>query len=232
MLDPQWHDLLMNELRKRGVPSSVSARLTEELRDHWSDLLEECAMSDSKSDSTTIARRLGSPELLGERLAAEWQSRPRRWTWFAFTIGPVFAAICFLIAFLFAFCGAAYLSGIGGQLDSLAPEEPVPERVLAWVRGLAFGCRFVPFAGAALFFCFLATRRHLANRWPIVAGCVLTLLAASFQVVVEMNALGHGTFSFGLGIGQAQQFLQALGPASIVAAWLFAARRTTNFAAA
>ena len=96
MAKPQWHDRLRHELRKRGLPTTYSARLIEELTDHFADLQRENPCMDVQ---TPADERMGSPELLAAvaRQELDCVAFAGRHPIVAFVMGPIPVAILALI---------------------------------------------------------------------------------------------------------------------------------------
>jgi hypothetical protein len=95
MVKPPWRDRLRHELNKRGLPATYSARLIEELTDHFADIRNE----DLSMDADAPENKIGSPECLAAVAEEEFRRHTfaGRHPFVAFVVAPFSAAILWVV---------------------------------------------------------------------------------------------------------------------------------------
>src|SRR5271166_5006038 len=90
MVSPAWREELNEELIRQGLPPSYIERLTQELSDHFNDVMEE-SMSMEAEQSSLVAERVGQPSSLAAAAVTEFHKRAytRRHPIVTFAILPV-----------------------------------------------------------------------------------------------------------------------------------------------
>jgi hypothetical protein len=230
MVKPQWHDGLRHELRKRGLPPTYSARLIEELTDHFTDLQKENLSMEAQ---TPVEEQLGSPELLARAAEREFvgQTFAGRHPLAAFVMAPIPATMLILGGPLIVWmlCGWLFNLVIG---DSATPSGShsltVGERTT--VYGFLYLWRIVPFVLTAWLFIRLG-RRAGRTMWGLVACGIIASFAIFFSTSFRPGTDQHRDLwliGFGLPFGL-EQWLQAAAPAALgLWAWWRSAYRTNN----
>jgi len=197
MVKPQWHDRLRHELRERGLPPTYSARLIEELTDHFTDIQKE---NMSMEAQTSAEEKLGSPELLASAAQKAFGGRTfaGRHPIMTFLIGP----IPLLFVTWYAIVGICGLCK--GFVTPMEPAQIDPPTAFEWV--VAYGCvyvsRFLPFVLAAWLFTRLGSRAK-RPAWGLVACGIVAYFAFTFWMNVAPPTEQYSlrivyTFLFGL----------------------------------
>jgi uncharacterized membrane protein len=231
MVKPQWHDGLRHELRKRGLPPTYSARLIEELTDHFTDLQKENLSMEAQ---TPVEEQLGSPELLARAAEKEFvgQTFAGRHPLAAFVMAPIPAIVLMLsgIVIGWQFCGWLINLIVGNSatqsgFHSLTAGEQIV------IYGFLSFWRVVPFVLTAWFFIRLG-RSAGRPMWGSVAcgiiACLAIFFSTSFSPATELHGnlwlIGFGRFPSGL-----EQLLQAALPAALgLWAWWRSTYRPKN----
>jgi hypothetical protein len=214
MVKPQWHDRLRHELSKRGLPSTYSARLIEELTDHFADIQKENPSMDAQMSAE---ERLGTPDLLAAAAAAELGGRTfaDRHPILTFVVGPIPAvavtwyAVMILIYFAFKSLVTPY-----------TPAQIGSPTAVEWA--IAYGClyvsRFLPFLLTAWLFSHLG-RRARRPIWGMAACGIVAYFAFIFLIGVHApNAQHNLSIGFGPALGLRHwqdRLVQALLPLAI-----------------
>jgi hypothetical protein len=216
MVKPQWHDRLRHELNKRGFPSTYSARLIEELTDHFADIQQENLSMDVH---LSAEERLGTPESLATAAAKELGGRSfaDRHPILTFAVGPIPAvAVTWYAVILICFACKTLVT-------PYTPVQIGSPTALEWA--VAYGClhvsRFLPFLLTAWLFSHLG-RRARRPIWGMAACGIVAYFAFIFLIGVHAPNEQHNLIiGFGpeLGLRHWQdRLVQAMLPLAI-GAW-------------
>jgi hypothetical protein len=216
MCKSKWLEDVSLALRRAGLSPAYIRRFTDELSDHFDDLSEE-SMS---MDANTFSARLGAPDDLASRAAAELRRRTYagRHPLMMFVAAPLPTAVLLLVGLCLLFMAVL----------SVLPES-ADDQIPVWAEGalwaVVWSMRSVPFVAGGILFCQLAKRAACSARWSFVACALLAVLAGLFVVNVTMPTAGpdSGMLMMGFAIPPGPtQWLQAAAP---IAIWLLYARR-------
>lgn len=185
MADQRWLDGLQRELRQRGLPETYSARLIEELIDHFTDIKKEDPSMEAQASAENV---IGAPDVLAAAAESGYVGRSfagRHPIW-AFLVWPVPAALVAVIAVAcLIVLPSEWLIALSrtNSAGSMGTGSPT---VLEWTVAYFNLCilRFVPFGVTALFF--IRMSRHAKNPWwgSAACGCVAGL-AFLFRAIIE-----------------------------------------------
>lgn len=185
MVDRQWLDRLQTELRRRNLPADYSARLIEELTDHFTEIqMEDKGMDAHKSTQDSM----GAPDVLAS--AAEigffGRSFASRHPLLAFVVCPVPAAFLMLIAIIFLIVLPSEWIVAASKAESPAAMGTHFATGFEWSLAYLtlYILRFAPFGLTAFFFARMA--RH-ANKpaWGLAACACVAGFAYMFRTVIE-----------------------------------------------
>jgi hypothetical protein len=216
MVKPPWHDRLRHELNKRGLPATYSARLIEELTDHFADIQQENLSMDAHMSAE---ERLGTPESLAAAAAKELGGRSfaDRHPILTFVVAPIPAvAVTWYAVILICFaCKTLVTPSTPVQIGSPTAVE--------WA--VAYGClyvsRFLPFLLTAWLFSHLG-RRARRPIWGMAACGIVAYFAFIFLIGVHAPSEHHNlSIGFGPALGLRHwqdRLVQALLPLAI-GAW-------------
>lgn len=188
MVKPPWHDRLRDELRKRGLPPTYSARLIEELTDHFTDIQKENLSMEAQ---TSAEEQLGSPELLASAAQKLIPGRTfaGRHPILTFLIGPIpaVAVMWFAVMLICDMCESF--------VTPLEPVQNGPPTAFEWI--VAYGCfyvsRFLPFVLTAWLFARLG-RRARRPMWGLLACGIVAYFAFVFQIGIGPPTAQHNLY--------------------------------------
>jgi hypothetical protein len=220
-----WRDRLHHEMHKRGLPASYSARLIDELADHFIDIQLENSSMDAQP---SIDEVLGTPGMLA--LAAErhfiGSTFAGRHPFFAFVFLPLPAVVLTMAVVAQLYIPLKYLVEMATATILSTHEPSVTHSPTAFDWSVAYGfmyvLRFLPFILTALVFVRLGRN---ANRpfWSFVACGFVAMFGLVFYTSV-LPGPGHTTGRLWIGFGllcSPVQWLQAALPLAFgLSAWL------------
>ncbi|WP_010588428.1 hypothetical protein [Schlesneria paludicola] len=185
MANQEWRDRLHEELNKRKLPPSYSARLIEEFTDHLTDLQE---VSPNMEAVKSAEAKLGTPESLAAAAEREYLKRTfsgrHPILTFLFLPIPVVAITSVVMIYLLFRCQYEFTPTYPAHL-----EKPT---MFEWF--MAYGCmyfsRFLPFAVTALLFMSVG-RRARRPGWGVLACVLVAGFAFLFHVMVVMPNEQH-----------------------------------------
>jgi hypothetical protein len=178
MVKPPWHDRLRDELRQRRLPPNYSARLFEELADHFTDVQKENLSMDAQ---TSAEEKLGSPELLASAAQRAFAGRTfaGRHPILTFLIGPIPTVAVTWYAIILV-CALS--------MSIVTPYQPVqidPPTTFEWF--ITYGCfyisRFLPFILTACLFSRLG-RRAGRPTWGLMACGIVAYFGFIFSICI------------------------------------------------
>jgi hypothetical protein len=177
---------LREALLRIGLAPSRVRRALREIQTHDRDLFD-AAIARGASDSQArleADERLGSDELLIARYAAlpELRAWSRRWPALWFTLMPL---LCYLVL------GTATMLILVFATEGLSDRLHHVELARSTTRGIDLSAQ-VLFLGVypwlvATAFGVLAYRRQVSLKWPVVAICVVSVLASLINVSVVLT---------------------------------------------
>jgi len=224
MSKPRFEELRERLLRAGIAPSHVQ-RYLRELRDHYEDLFQaECAQGMKPTAAEHAARtKLGSDDTLAESMLAqpELRSVAARYPALMFGAAPFLAWLVLETSAMVALVNTA--ARYNEQLRAHVPLE----RLVRFVELYALGfVRVLPVLLSAAVF-WSAMRRRSSARWPITGATLMTMAAASIEVVVDDGQVGLVTsllpgFRSPVLVGNWSNHLTALGESMGRASWMLA----------
>lgn len=241
----RWHDELIAELRRRGLPRAYCRRLAAELADHYHDALAEAstgAASSTSSSSTflesgdhgmeaeriqTVCGQLGDPHTLAAGAAQEYHRRTfsGRHPILMFLLAPLPLA---LLAWAGTVASIATLFGwLGPESGSEVPNAwryGMPVVLVLWA--------VVPPTLVALLVCRMSVRSGRTWRWVVASLALIALATAAFQSDLRWPSKpGNGQLLIGFGLNShpsAEQCLQFTFPLLAATLALLHFRRRQN----
>ncbi len=214
MADPVWREQLREELVRHGLPPKYIERLVQELSDHFDDVLAE-------GPNALASERVGPPGEIAAAAAAEYrrQTFSRKHPVLAFAVMPVLVLPLAWLLLGVMLTAAAALFGLAIGEEAVASIEP---RLVSHVTTVAL---LVPPAVFAVVFNRLARSNGLGWRWPMLATCVLAVLAgAMFFTVVAWGPEREDRLALCVGLPMTGR--QALQSALILAVGTWCCWRT------
>ena len=203
----RWHDELVAELRRRGLPRAYCRRLAAELADHYHDALAEASVGAKSSPEQgdhgmeaeriqTVCGQLGDPRELAAGAAREYHKR---------TFSGWHPILMFLLAPLplTLLAWVAAVASIAGLFGWLGPKSggEVPG---AWRYGMPVVLvlwAVVPPTLVALLICRMSTRSGRSWRWIAVSLGMLALATAAFHSDLRWPSRpGNGQLMVGFGL--------------------------------
>jgi hypothetical protein len=238
MSNPRLLESVAGELRRHGLPAAEIARLLQELEDHVTDLVTEQGgcMNEPLQVHESIEARLGQPEVL---VAAALANRRHasifgRHPVLSFVVAPIPVAVLSWVAVLCLCFGllkaVGWVFGEQYHIEGHAVRDWPVVLVFA-MKVMEMAVRFLPPAVAGTLLCWCALRASLSWWWPLIASCLVAVVASSFFMQVKLPAeAGHGQVLMGLALPIAPVYtwnnlLQFLVPLAVVAAFLWRERR-------
>lgn len=226
MANRPWLEAVRTRLVEKGMPSAYIRRFTEELADHFEDLLEE-----SMRKEASVLSRLGEPDHVADAAVAAYQQRGLfgRHPWaklWVFGISPVAAM---LSLFVLACLGVAAVGEICktceipfGDRDHLGA---VSSATLGWWLSLI--TTIVPAALLTIVYCKVAQRFHVGRKWMLASCIALASIALlPFQCISLSDMPGKSLWTIGLGLPPS--FVQCVQMAVPLLVGLWWMRRTSR----
>ena len=185
MVDRQWLDRLQTELRRRNLPAAYSARLIEELADHFTDIQMEEKSMDAQISTDDL---IGAPEVLAAAAERGFFTRSfaGRHPLLAFVICPVPAALLTLIAIIFVVVLPCEWIVSVSKAKSAAAMGSHSATGFEWAVAYLnlYVLRFVPFGLTAFLFARMA-RRAKQPAWGLAACACVAVFAYLFRAIIE-----------------------------------------------
>ncbi len=238
----RWHDELVAELRRRGLPRAYCRRLAAEMVDHYHDALAEASAGAPSSYATslepgdhgmeaervqTVCGQLGDPHTLAAGAAREYHRRTfsGRHPILMFLVAPLPLA---LVAWAGTVASIATLFGwLGPKGGSDVPEAwryGMPVVLVLWA--------VVPPTLVALLVCRMSVRSGRTWRWVFASLALIALATAAFQSDLRWPSRpGNGQLMVGFGLNShpsAEQCLQFAFPLLAATLALLHFRRQQN----
>ncbi|HEY1603891.1 MAG TPA: hypothetical protein VGG64_30095 [Pirellulales bacterium] len=202
MYDRSWLDELHKQLTRRRLPPAYVARLVDELSDHVTDSLED-QMSTDALQSRSVFDRLGAPHEVARRADNEFRQRSfcGRHPILMFVVLPLVVMAAATFASVLAVIAMGQLCK---WIDPGISSDRLSPTAVGGMRLFCISTLLAPAGLTAAFFAWIAARGNVSQRWPIVTGAILGLLAGAAQLDMQLSAVpGRSSLNLGLGFSTA-----------------------------